>query len=234
MVVNIAVYAMKTMIPLRIAAMVTNVLFIFYAALAGVYPNLVLNCILLPLNTLRLYEMRKLIKRVEQASAGDCDYEWLKPFTSRRRYRSGTVIFRRGDIAKDMFFVVSGRLRLKEMGLELAAGAVVGELGLLSPDNRRTQTLECLEESEVLVISYHETWELFFQNPEFGAFFLKLSSARLFDTVARQETQIAGLQAQLADIRATPALRSASLTNQSHSVHGNAKTQTPAALYHRL
>src|SRR5690348_15144398 len=95
--VNIAVYAMKTMIPLRIAAMVTNALFIVYAALAGVYPNLILNCILLPLNALRLYEMRKLIKRVEQASDGD--YEWLKPFSSRRRFQSGTVLFRRGDRA---------------------------------------------------------------------------------------------------------------------------------------
>ena len=45
-VLNIIGYSMRTMIPLRIVAIVTNVLFIVYSSLAGVYPTLYLHAIL--------------------------------------------------------------------------------------------------------------------------------------------------------------------------------------------
>ena len=60
--------AMKTMIPLRVVSMTCNALFIVYGFFGGIYPTLVLNLILLPLNTVRLQQMRKLIQDVEAAA----------------------------------------------------------------------------------------------------------------------------------------------------------------------
>ena len=47
----------KTIIPLRIAAMVANALALIYSFLHGTYPTFALNAVLLPLNAWRLHAM---------------------------------------------------------------------------------------------------------------------------------------------------------------------------------
>jgi CRP-like cAMP-binding protein len=93
-----------------------------------------------------------------------------------------------------MFYTLSGRYRLKEFDIELLQGQVVGEMGFLAPDHRRTQTLECLEAGEVLSITYDEVRQLYFQNPEFGFYFLRLTSERLFHNMGQLEAEIARLR----------------------------------------
>jgi hypothetical protein len=188
---TLATYSMKTMIPLRISGIAANVLFIAFGYLAGVYPNLILHLILLPLNALRLYQMLQLVKRVSEASAGDLNMDWLKPFMSSRRVAAGEILFRQDDPANRMFYVVSGRYRLVEIGVDVAPGTVVGELGLLAPSHTRTQTLECVEAGEVLQISYDQVKQLYFQNPKFGFYFMQLSSQRLFRDIERLEGELA-------------------------------------------
>ena len=61
----------RTMIPLRMASIVANVLFISYGLLKGIYPTILVNCVLLPLNFIRLRDMRSLITRVQSAAEGD-------------------------------------------------------------------------------------------------------------------------------------------------------------------
>jgi len=62
---------------------------------------------------------------------------------------------------------------------------------LLAPQGQRTQTLECVQDGEVLAISYDEVRELFFQNPDFGYYFMQLAAARLFHTLELLENQLA-------------------------------------------
>jgi CRP-like cAMP-binding protein len=66
-------------------------------------------------------------------------------------------------------------------------GALVGEMGLLAPDNRRTQSIECIESGEVLAITYDKVLELYFQDPSFGYYFLRLTTDRLLQNIARLE-----------------------------------------------
>ncbi|HET9716037.1 MAG TPA: cyclic nucleotide-binding domain-containing protein [Pseudolabrys sp.] len=193
--------AMKTMIPLRVVSMTCNALFIVYGFFAAVYPTLILNLILLPLNTLRLQQMRKLIQDVEAAASyGETSIDWLKPFMSRRRYRKGEIVFRKGDIADAMHYSVTGRYRLCEMGMIIPAGQVFGDLGFIAPDNRRTQTIECIEEGEVLTATYQQVKELYFQNPQFGFFFLRLTTERLFDNIRRLEQELTQKNEMLAQL----------------------------------
>jgi CRP-like cAMP-binding protein len=117
--------------------------------------------------------------------------EWLKPFMTERPCQAGEVLFYKNEKAEDMFYIVSGRYRLVESGIELPVGAIVGELGMLSPANERTQTLECIEAGTVLGVSYRQVEELYVQNPEFGFYFLKLASARLFQNIERLEQRLA-------------------------------------------
>src|SRR5690606_574068 len=138
----------------------------------GGTPIVVLHAILFPLNVWRLMEMRRLIAEVKAASAGDLNMDWIRPFMSKRAIAAGEILFRKGDRADRMFFVISGRLHLHEIDVDLAPGTVVGELGLLAPGRRRTQTLECVESGSLLEIGYDRIEELYYQNPTFGFYFL--------------------------------------------------------------
>jgi CRP/FNR family transcriptional regulator, cyclic AMP receptor protein len=189
---------MKTMIPLRAFGLVSNFLFIGYGYLAGAYPPLVLHILLLPLNVMRLHQMLQLTQQVARAAAGDLNMDWIKPFTSSHAMNVGDLLFRKGDLADRMFFVVSGRCRLMESGIDIAPGAVVGELAMLSPDKTRTQTLQCTKAGKLLEITYGQLRQLYFQNPKFGFYFIELISKRLFENIARLETENATLRSSSA------------------------------------
>jgi CRP/FNR family transcriptional regulator, cyclic AMP receptor protein len=164
---SVATYAMKTMIPLRILALGSNLFSAAYGFDQAIYPMLVLHLVLMPINSYRLYEMVNLVRRVKKSSRSGFDMKWLKPFMSRSSARAGEVLFRKGDSADAMYLVISGRFVLSETGIEIPHGSVVGEFGLFAPGGCRTQTLQCLESGEILTISYEHFKQLYFQNPEF-------------------------------------------------------------------
>jgi CRP-like cAMP-binding protein len=116
--------------------------------------------------------------------------EWLKPFMTERRYRRGDKLFKKGDAATEMFLTVTGRFLVKEIDVEIPPGRLMGEIGFLTPNNRRTGTVECIEDGQVLTISYDRLLELYFQNPQFGYYFLILTSQRLLENLARLERTI--------------------------------------------
>ena len=73
----------------------------------------------------------------------------------------------------------------------------------LTPNNKRTATVECIEDGAVLTISYDRLLEVYFGYPDFGYYFLRLASDRLLQNNARLEGTIeqykAKLQAATAD-----------------------------------
>jgi CRP/FNR family cyclic AMP-dependent transcriptional regulator len=194
----ILTFYMKTMVPLRIVGICSNCAFIAYAFLGGLYPVLILHFVLLPLNSLRLRQMLQLTRQVRLATLGDLNMDWLKPFTSARHVHAGEVLFHKGDVAREMFVVVSGRFRLVEIDIEIVPPDVIGELGLFAPERSRTQTVECVDSGTLLQIGYDQVEQLFFQNPKFGFYFLKLIARRLFQDVARLETELAQCRQALA------------------------------------
>ena len=66
----------------------------------------------------------------------------------------------------------------------------MGELGFLTPNNRRTMTIECIEDGQVLAITYERLLEIYFQNPQFGYYFLVLTSRRLLENISRLEADL--------------------------------------------
>jgi CRP-like cAMP-binding protein len=82
---------------------------------------------------------------------------------------------------------VTGKFLVTEIGVELPPGTLMGEFGFLTPGNRRTATIKCTEAGQVLTITYDKVLELYFQNPQFGYYFLVLTSQRLLQNIARLE-----------------------------------------------
>jgi CRP-like cAMP-binding protein len=187
----LATTTMRTMIPLRIFGILANVVLIATALPSHNYLTIMLQTVMLSLNSYRLHQMLQLVRDVKKSVNSDLSMEWLKPFMTERRCEAGEVLFYKDEKAEDMLYIVSGRFKLVESGIELPVGAIVGELGMLSPSNMRTQTLECIEAGMILSVSYTKVEELYVQNPEFGFYFLRLSSARLFQNIATLEQRLA-------------------------------------------
>src|SRR5262249_60603540 len=128
---------------------------------------MILYGLLLPVHSLRLYQMLKLVKKARMSAHSNLSMDWLKPFMTRHKYRKDDVLFRKGDLANEMLFIVTGKFLVKEIGIERSAGGIVGELGFLSPSNRRTQSVECVEDGDVMTITYDKLLELYVENPKF-------------------------------------------------------------------
>jgi hypothetical protein len=193
----VATLMVRTIIPLRIVGIISIVFFIGYGALAGAVATLLLYLLSLPINVIRLSQMLSLAKKARISAEGDLSMDWLRPFMTPRKYKKGDVLFHKGDLAKEMFLTITGKFLVTEIGVELPPGRIMGELGFIDPKNRRTQTVESLEDGDVLTISYDRLLELYFQNPEFGYYFLRLTAERVMQNTARLETTLAEGKAQL-------------------------------------
>jgi CRP-like cAMP-binding protein len=189
------------MIPLRLFSILYNLVLIATAVAAHSYVVILVQTLMFGFNSYRLHQMLQLVKDVKRSVSGDLSMDWLKPFMTERKCNTGEMLFYKDEKAEDMLYIVSGRFRLVESGIELPVGAIVGELGMLSPSNARTQSLECIEAGVILSVSYTQVEQLYVQNPAFGFYFLKLSSARLFQNLDTLERRLAQQAAQLAGLK---------------------------------
>lgn len=175
----------RTMVPLRYLAIGSNVAFIVYAALAQLSPILLLHCALLPLNVIRLRQYKRLIRDVAEAADRDFSVEWLFPYMTTRRMKEGEYLFHLGEHANEIFFIVNGAVFLPELGLERGAGEMIGEIGVFSPAVQRTSSAKCRTDCQFLTISSEKVMDLYFQNPRFGIYLLRLVTGRLIGEVDR-------------------------------------------------
>ena len=169
----------KTIIPLRVAAIVANLLAMVYSLTHGTYPTFMLNAALLPLNAWRLRSMLGLIRDIDAATRSDMNVDWLLPYTRPRHFKAGDIVMARGDYATAAFYVVSGEVEIVEIGETFGKGTLLGEIGLFTPDGRRTMTVRCKSDVQTGMIDYDQFKQLYFQNPQFGFRLLHLIVARL-------------------------------------------------------
>jgi CRP/FNR family cyclic AMP-dependent transcriptional regulator len=175
----LATFCMKTMIPLRCAAICSNVAFIVYGFYDHLYPVLILHMILLPLNIWRAVQLLRLIRRVEAASKGDLSTDWLKPFMKDTQVKAGEIIFNKGDHADRLYMILAGDIHLEQIDYTMHAGDLLGEIGLFSADHQRTQTARALTDVHLLWISEGELAQICYQNPGIAFYFLRLTTNRL-------------------------------------------------------
>lgn len=181
----LASYLMKSMLPLRIAALTACCFLVAYGALKQALPTLLLYGALIPINIKKTLQIRKLVKAIENARADTPVSEWLLPHMHRRTVTAGTTLWRQGDAATEMLYLEAGVLRLVEYDEALQPGALVGEIGLFAPDNRRTLTLEATSDCVVYSLTAEEMALLYYQNPKLGFHVMRLIVARLMRDVQR-------------------------------------------------
>jgi hypothetical protein len=176
-------FYMRTMVALRCVAIGSNVAFIVYGLFGGLHPVLALHLLLLPLNAVRLFQVRKLAADIRRASAGDPSLESMAPLLKRRTFARGEAIFAKGERASSLHFLTRGAIALPELGLSIREpGAVVGEIGIFSPSRERTASAVCETEVETLSLDEDQVLRLYYQDPRFGLSLVRLIVRRMLAT----------------------------------------------------
>lgn len=183
----LASYQMKSMLPLRIAALTACFFLVAYAGLKQAWPTLALYLVLIPINWKKTLQMRRLVKSIERAKADTPVSEWLLPHMHRRTVSAGTTLWRKGDEATEMLYVEGEGLLLAEYDEAVPAGSLLGEIGLFAPDGRRTLTLEARQDCIVYSLTAEEMALLYYQNPKLGFHVMRLIVARLTRDARRAE-----------------------------------------------
>ena len=145
---------------------------------SGCWPTLVVNSVLLPLNAWRIWEIR-------QAHRGD---RRGRPRT--RRSRSGCCRTCTAARSRPARCCSAGETRptgsstsraassgSRRSGSGSGAGELIGEIGLFSPDRKRTQTVVCETDGELYEMTDEMMFQLYYQNPKLGFYFMRLVSA---------------------------------------------------------
>ncbi len=175
----LASYLMKSMVPLRSAALAASLVLAAYAIWIQSWPSIALYLAVIPINLKKLREIRKLVRAIESARADTPLADWLLPHMTRRQARAGEMLWALGDKATEMVYVQEGQLRLVEHDRPLGPGSLVGEIGLLAPDNRRTGTIRCDTDCTLYTLSADGMAQLYYLNPKLGFHVLRLVVARL-------------------------------------------------------
>jgi CRP/FNR family transcriptional regulator, cyclic AMP receptor protein len=183
----LATFCMSTMVPLRVIAICSNVLFATFGALSHIYSVLVLHLILLPVNVVRLIQLLRLMS-ISAAHASDLSIHSLLPFMSHRFVNAGQVLMRKDDKADRMYHLVNGQMEVREHGNTIESGAILGEIGIFARDQKRMATVVCVTDCELYEISESKAKQLFFQDRSFGLAVLQLIIGRLLENMKLLQT----------------------------------------------
>jgi hypothetical protein len=177
----LATFCMNTMIPLRVTAILSNILFASFGLWAHIYPVMILHLILFPVNAFRLIQIRRLVRGTLQRT--DLSMESILPIMSHRRFRAGEAVTRKGEPADRLFYLDRGEAEVAEIGKTVSSGSLLGEIGVFARDRRRTATVVCLTDCEIYELSESKTKELYYQDPSFGFAVLQIIITRLLENM---------------------------------------------------
>ena len=181
----LATFCMSTMIPLRILALGSNVLFMAYGYVDHLYPVFTLHAILLPVNALRLMQFLRLMRDMRGAHREDLSIQSLLPYMARRKFTAGETLVRKGEQADRLYYLLDGELEITDLSKVLKSGAVVGEIGVFAPKQVRTATVVCRTDCNLFELTEHKAKQLYFQDRSFGFAVLQLIIARLVENNER-------------------------------------------------
>ncbi len=176
---------MKRMVPLRILALAATAFFFGHYLLAKDWINSALQVALMVVNLYRLWDLQRLLKSLKGATVETPVKDWLLPYMTKKAYKAGDVVFRKGEAADHMVYIQEGTVRVEESGQTLGAGSLIGEIGLFSEARTRTATVVC----ETNCVGHTMTDEaihlLYVQNPKLGFYLIRLIAQRLLQDLQR-------------------------------------------------
>jgi DNA-binding NarL/FixJ family response regulator len=124
-------------------------------------------------------------RQIREAEGGAMDLDWLLPHMTHRRLPRDTIVFRKGDAGEELLYLQRGTIRLEEIGADIRAGTMFGEIGIFSPFHERTSTAVCKSDVDLFTLTSNQVKRLYLLNPQFALFVVHLIAKRLMADRAR-------------------------------------------------
>ena len=118
-------------------------------------------------------------EQVNLALEGQLSIRRRLPQESARSFPVSTVLFRKGDLADALYYIVQGTVQLEELKIERGPGELIGEMGLFSPERRRGATARCKTPCVLLKIPAKDAMRICLQDPTFAIYVAQLVMRRL-------------------------------------------------------
>lgn len=123
------------------------------------------------------------------------DLAAVVPLLERRSFKSGQLVFSKGDRANELFIVLTGRMKISVLsgeGRELAfravgPGEIVGEIGVLD-DGFRTADMTSVSQSDVLLLGKTSLSRILNERPAISRALILFLCQRLRDTTEQLES----------------------------------------------
>lgn len=117
--------------------------------------------------------------QIGRAEGATLDLAGLLPHLTHHRYRRGTVLFRKGDVGDTLYLIQRGAVSLPELGVVLGTHDTLGEIGLFTPDHRRTCSAVCGTDVALFQLDADQVKRAYFLNPAFAMHIVGKLAARL-------------------------------------------------------
>ncbi len=172
-------FCMRTLLPLRLVAIASNLFFIAYGILAELTPILALHLLLLLMNLWRTSQHLQTRQRMRAVLMEEPNLDDLLPFMTKEDYADGAVVFSRGEAAERFYVVAEGEVVVEDFGRTLPKGSVFGETAFFHPDGKRTATVRALGQVKLTWIDRDSLMRVYRDNPDFALFLTRLMVTRL-------------------------------------------------------
>jgi hypothetical protein len=179
---TIASFLMKDMLKLRSIALIGNIAFLMYGIIEAQLPSIILNCVLIPVNAKRVFDIKKLLRHMKQARPDSPVAEWLLPNMTPQEYKAGHILFKKDESADQMLYIKKGKIRFIEIDKIIGPGELIGEMALFLPDSKRTLSIECVTDCELYSLEYDEVHKLAYNHPELSYYLAQLMIGRILES----------------------------------------------------
>lgn len=125
----------------------------------------------------RLIEVRD--QQFDSAARGETLVNLLMSNAVCREFPEGRILFKKDEIATELYYIKSGVVSMVELNLDLTDGDVFGELGLFSTLRRRSATALCKTNVTAFVMAEKQVRDLHYNNPQFAWFLASTVATRI-------------------------------------------------------
>lgn len=177
---TVATYAMNTMLTLRIVAIVSSVFFVIYTVALHLWPLLMMELLLLPINCYRLWQILRIRGRLSDVSEQNAQYfSIIKTYGKARNVKAGEVIFAKDDPVNQLYYVGQGIVRIEELNIDITEGDIFGEIAFFNDSGNRTATARCVADAKIYELDRKRFMRLQFEDPSFGMSIMRTVTRRL-------------------------------------------------------
>jgi CRP/FNR family transcriptional regulator, cyclic AMP receptor protein len=192
-------FYMRTMVPLRIVAIVSNLAFLGYGLGFALWPVAILHGLLLPLNIFRLTQIRRTLRTIATMRGTEINIQAMAQHFTPVRFSRGATVFQKGARGDSAYVVAAGEVEFPELGVRCGNGDLFGEIAIFSPEQVRTASAICATDVELYRIDEQAIQIAFYQDPAITYGLLRLVTRRLLHNYANLQDELGRLKAAVPD-----------------------------------